>query len=101
MSIVVSQKGFTDEDLEIAFNKVKTPGDWKARINASTLQIGDDVRLSGLWPKYLNNLSGYVQLIDGTKVHVTLHPPSAEIYQRRGNYGSTLIVPAQCCTKEG
>ena len=34
MSIVVSQKGFTDEDLEIAFNKVKTPGDWKARINA-------------------------------------------------------------------
>jgi len=76
----------------------KSLGHMAALANVAEIQPGDRVKTHGLSPKYLNNLTGTVLELTGTKITVEFDDtPAAR--RGRARFGPTPRVPAACLTK--
>jgi predicted RNA-binding protein with PUA-like domain len=75
-------------------NRYRTMRNLQARHALRTLQVGDQVRLTGLKPKYINGARGTIRGLRQTKFEVLLDDG-----QYTGRFSRLVTVPATCLQK--
>lgn len=100
----------TQDDIDAMYPALKRRQKALGDITAATVQVGIEVRLDGLSPKYLNGLAGTVETIDGTHARASVKLDKISTDRLRGrssrfNIPDILIqytlsgIPMACCHK--